>query len=122
MNVLQEYRDAEIYFHHSLDRYPNPADYTMHTHDQMELCCVLSGKGVFHVEGNTYPLEKGDILLFGRGETHYIELDPSEPYERVVLHFRESVLYGVDRDGLLLALFSYAGAYFGKRSRLTDLQ
>lgn len=105
MSILQEYRDEEIYFHHSLDRHPDPADYTMHTHDQMELCCFLSGQGIFHVEGNTYPLEEGDILLFGRGEAHYIELDPSVPYERTVLHFNESVLQGVDRDGLLLALF-----------------
>lgn len=101
MGVLYQYTDDEIVFHHTLDEHPNPADYTMHTHERLELYLFLSGKGVFHVEGNTYELKSGDLLLFGQGESHYIELDPTHPYERVVLHFNKSIVPAEFREALL---------------------
>ncbi len=101
MGVLYQYTDDEIVFHHTLDEHPNPADYTMHTHERLELYLFLSGKGVFHVEGNTYELKSGDLLLFGQGESHYIELDPTHPYERVALHFNKSIVPAEFREALL---------------------
>ncbi len=101
MGILYQYTDDEIEFHHTLDEHPDPADYTMHTHERLELYLFLSGKGIFHVEGNTYELKSGDLLLFGQGESHYIELDPAYPYERVALHFNKTLVPAEFRETLL---------------------
>ena len=76
--------------------------YSIHTHTPAELFCFLEGKGVYHVEGNCYPLAPGDILLLRPAEAHYIELDPSVPYERLVVHFDISLLEQLEPGNRLL--------------------
>lgn len=106
MSVLLSYKDDEMYFHHSLDTTPDPSEFFMHAHDMYELFFFVSGKGIYHIEGSSYSLTPGDVLVMQRAESHYIEIDPSCPYERVVVQFNESVLSGLDRDGILFAPFN----------------
>ncbi len=41
-----------------------------HCHDIVELAFVLSGEGKYHIEGQTYDVEEGDLLLFKPGVHH----------------------------------------------------
>ena len=104
MDNFFSYRDEELYFHHSLDKTPCPSDFVAHTHDMFELYYCISGKGVFHVEGNAYPLQDGMLMLMRPTESHYTEIDPAHPYHRMALHFRQELL-PFDASDILLRPF-----------------
>ncbi len=56
-----------------------------HYHEFDKLVFFLSGKVAYVVEGVTYFLKPWDILLVQHNMIHRPVIDPSEPYERVVL-------------------------------------
>ena len=77
----------------------------MHTHGKAELYCFMGGGGVFHIEGAEYALEPGDILIMAPWESHYIELDCTQPYDRWSIHFEKELFQSVDPHGLLMRPF-----------------
>jgi len=83
------------------DEHPNVTDYRMHTHDEVELYMLLSGHGIFHIEGTAYPLSPGDVLVMRPAESHYIELTAEVPYERVVINFNVDAFRSIDPSGIL---------------------
>ena len=101
MRELYEYNDEDFGLSHSYSPVPDQSRFVLHTHAKAELYYFVSGAGVFHIEGNDYPLRSGDLLLMQSAESHYIELDASHPYERKVLHFNLDVLKTIDPTGLL---------------------
>jgi AraC-like DNA-binding protein len=103
MESIYEYKDTDFGLSHTLTPQPDPSIFRLHTHAMAELYFFIQGGGVFHIEGSAYPLERGDLLVLQPAESHYIELDPSQPYERIVLHFDPEALRDVDPDGQLLA-------------------
>lgn len=88
---------------HSRVERPDQSNFPLHTHAKAEIYYFIRGAGVFHIEGSAYPLEPGDLLVMQPAESHYIELDREQPYERKVLHFDMSMLRAVDPKGTLLA-------------------
>lgn len=105
MAVHGKYDDDDIRYHCLLDDRPDPSEFKMHTHEFCELYCILSGRGVFRIEGSEYELEPGNILVMRPNEAHCVEPDPSLPYERLSVHFRKNILERMDPDGVLLAAF-----------------
>lgn len=99
------YTDEDMNFHCLRDERPDPSNFSMHTHEQCELFCFLEGKAVFHIEGNEYIMEPGDILVMRPAEAHCISPDPFIPYERFSLHFRKDLTSSLDPMGLLLKPF-----------------
>lgn len=99
------YKERELSMSHTLTEAPRPDGFRMHNHTSMELYCFLRGKGVYHIEGSEYILEPGDVLIMHPSESHYIDLDCSLPYERIVLNFTEDFLLSLDPDGWLLRPF-----------------
>ena len=65
--------------------------FNLHTHATAELFYMVAGGGVFHIEGSSYRLQPGDILLMRSAEAHYIEQDPTLPYERICLNFDPAI-------------------------------
>ena len=57
----------------------------VHHHDFYEIYFFLSGNVCFRVEGRTYHLEPGDLLLINPQELHQPEIGPDNLYERIVL-------------------------------------
>jgi len=108
--VLSSYRDREITFHHSIDEHPVQENFPLHTHECCEFFVFLGGIGIYHVEGNSYPLKAGDILIMRRNESHYIEISAKAPYERMAIHFSDSLFDSFDTVGELLAPFYDRGA------------
>ena len=76
--------------------------FKMHTHTTAELFYFISGRAVYHIEGSSYHLEPGDVLLMRPSEAHYIEQDPQVPYERICLNFETTVLSSLDPENGLL--------------------
>ncbi len=65
--------------------------YHSHYHGFHKLIFFLSGHVVYHIEGKSYHLKPGDILLVNQGAIHKPEIDSSLPYERIVLWIREDI-------------------------------
>ena len=105
MAHIFSYRDEELYSHHSVDPVPDPEAYQMHVHEMMEIYYFISGKGTYLVEGSTYPLEPGDIMIMRSAETHRLTISPAEPYERIAIHFSPAVLADMDPAQSLLRPF-----------------
>lgn len=90
-----------IQCHHTRNENPNPADFHMHTHTEYELYYFICGCGQYRVEGHTYPLEAGDVILMRTAETHSLQISPCRPYERVAVHFYPELLSEPMRSRLL---------------------
>lgn len=57
----------------------------IHHHDFFEIYFFLSGRVSFKVEGKSYHLEPGDLLLINPQELHQPDIGPDTLYERIVL-------------------------------------
>lgn len=57
----------------------------VHHHDFFEIYFLLNGQVTFRVEGSTYALEPGDLLLINPQELHHAQVSPGGLYERIVL-------------------------------------
>lgn len=96
--------------------------FSMHTHTTAELFYFVAGKAVYHIEGNSYTLQPGDILLMRPSEAHYVEQDPNVPYERICLNFETTLLSPLDPENTLLR--PYYDREAGKRNlyRTADMK
>ena len=105
MPFLYSYRDTDIYTHHSLTMEPSADEFPMHAHEWLEILYFISGKGNYLVEGHQYPMEPGDVFILRPAEMHKLDIDPSVPYQRIVIHFSPTLLRNLDTDGRLLRPF-----------------
>ena len=102
MSVIYQYEDENFSLFHRIDEHPNVTQYTMHTHNNVEVYLLLAGHGIFHIEGSSYPLSPGDVLVMRPAESHYIELTADVPYERVVINFDVNAFAGIDPENRLI--------------------
>lgn len=105
MDPLFEYKDDEIYCHHSLDPHPRPERFQFHAHEMPEVYCFLSGQGSFLVEGTSYSLCPGDLLLLRPAEAHRMIILSDAPYERIAIHFPLTLFDSLDPARTLLRPF-----------------
>jgi len=99
------YRTKSFEIAHSVTEHPDPALFSLHTHQKCEVYYFISGKGIFHIEGTDYPLKPGCILIMNNTESHYIEIDPNSKYERLAIHFDKDFIRKIDLNNDLLAFF-----------------
>ena len=105
MMIDFRFRAPDLHISHLITRQPSQKRFFMHTHTYAELYCFLGGKATFHVEGTAYPLQPGDILLMRPAESHYVQLDPGVPYERIIMNFDPGILTVLDPENRLGQLF-----------------
>lgn len=77
------YLNEEFRLFHLKDSRAQELDY--HYHEFDKLIFFLGGKVTYMVEGVTYFLQPWDVLLVQHNLIHKPVIDPSEPYERVVV-------------------------------------
>ena len=58
-----------------------------HCHDFYEILFVVRGSGRCVVEGSTFDIRPGSLMIMKPFEYHAMELDAEMPYERYVIHF-----------------------------------
>ena len=76
-------------FHYKDQR---PESVSLHYHDFYEIFFFLSGNVEYRVEGRTYRLETGDLLLIAPQELHQPAIEPDVDYERIVLWIDKAYL------------------------------
>ena len=76
----------EIYFHHSVSTFEEHKTFIRkpETHLQCEILFLLSGKVTYKIDGDSYEVHPGEMILLNMYELHTMYSDPSEPYERIV--------------------------------------
>lgn len=77
------YLNEDFRLFHLKDSLAQKMDYHYHEFDKLIL--LLHGKVTYAVEGVTYFLQPWDVLLVQHSMIHRPVIDPSEPYERVVV-------------------------------------
>lgn len=92
------YKSHNIDLIHKMDDQPNQDDYVVHTHIVHQVCLLLSGKCIYHVEGSEYPMLPGDVVVTFPQEVHYVEVDPDQPCERMMLSFGPAFFKTIDPD------------------------
>lgn len=88
-------RDFEFY--HYLDLEPPTVDF--HHHDFYEVLFFVSGAVTYTVEGRSYLLRPGDIVLTNSRDIHRPEAAPGKPYERYVLWITGQLLEQIQQPG-----------------------
>ena len=85
------YLHEDFRLFHLKDSRAQQLDYHYHEFDKIGL--FLGGKVTYVIEGVTYFLKPWDILLVRRNMIHRPIIDPSEPYERVVIWLGRDYLH-----------------------------
>ncbi|MBQ4483228.1 MAG: helix-turn-helix domain-containing protein [Lachnospiraceae bacterium] len=92
-----------------------------HYHDFCEITCVLSGYGIYYINGMEYPVEPGDIIIFNQVEPHGWVVT-ERIMEVLVLTFAPEVISdpaGTVSDEYLKP-FLYLGSHFKNLIPSTD--
>jgi AraC-like DNA-binding protein/mannose-6-phosphate isomerase-like protein (cupin superfamily) len=74
-----------------------------HNHDFYELYFLVSGKVTYYVEGRSYALAPGDILILSDQEMHRPSQANEDPYERIVVWIRPAYLRALGAPDFPLA-------------------
>lgn len=102
------YLNEDFRLFHLKDSRAPKLDYHYHEFDKLIL--LLSGKVTYVVEGVTYFLQPWDILLVQHNMIHRPVIDPSMPYERIVIWLgREWLAERSDPEEALDTCFHTAG-------------
>lgn len=95
------YRSLNLDLFHIVDETPEQKNYVVHTHIYFQISYLVRGKCTYHVEGSEYPMEPGDLVVLYPQETHYIEVDPLFPCDRVSVNFSAAFFKSLDPDAAL---------------------
>ena len=86
-------------------------DFSYHYHDFHKLLVFIGGNISYLVEGRTYSLRPGDIVLVRAGEIHHPTIHDQTPYERLILYLEPDFLAPGRNDGCdLSVLFTQTGS------------
>ena len=93
-------RDFE-YFHY-VDDPTMEVEY--HNHDFYEIYFYISGRVTYTIEGRSYKLKPGDILLVHSRELHKPVIEAGESYQRIVLWVNPEFLQARSIEGANLSM------------------
>lgn len=96
---IMETPDFEVF--HYLDSRPIDVEY--HNHDFYEIFFFLSGRVSYVIEGKTYHLKPGDILLTSNRELHKPVVEDGRLYERFVTWISPSFTAALQEDDIDLS-------------------
>ena len=86
----QSMKNKTFEIFHYRDRQPESVG--LHYHDFYEIYFFLNGQVEFRVEGRSYSMEPGDLLLISPQELHQANIYSATTYERMVLWIDRSFL------------------------------
>ena len=91
---------------------PRGTDVEVHHHDFYEVYNLLSGEVSYWVDGKTYRLRQGDILLINPMELHRPLVQHDSKYERFVLWINKNYLDALSQNGSLTKCFRGSSNHF----------
>ncbi len=82
------YLEEDFRLFHLKDAVMGPVDW--HYHSFHKILVLLAGRASYAIEGQSYALEPGDVVLVPRGSIHRPEIAPGQAYERYILYIAPS--------------------------------
>lgn len=61
-------------------------DFEYHYHDFDKIIIFIQGRVTYRIEGQAYELQPYDIVLVSHNDIHRPDIDPSVPYERIIVY------------------------------------
>lgn len=89
-------------FFHTKEELPPNVEY--HNHDFYEIFFYISGKVTYIIEGKSYRLKPGDIILINNRELHRTIIESGEDYERIVIWIRPDYITNLNTDSTDLTM------------------
>ncbi len=84
----------EYIFKHSNDSDEKKSKLVLHNHnDTYETLIFISGDAEFTVEGSTYKMSPGDVIVINNNEMHRMKLTGESVYERIVINTTPKFFY-----------------------------
>jgi len=84
--------DGRMIYDHTVTEFPMEKTFEAHTHDVCEILLLVKGNVSYIVEGKTYKLKRGDVVLSRPSVIHRIRPDGNEDYERYNVIYDEKNL------------------------------
>ena len=97
---------------------PRPAKPYLHSHTNLELSYIKSGRGEYMVDDKVYDVKPGDIFIFNNIETHGIGVYPPDDLVNMVIHFDPRLIWNIGNnlfDARYLDIFYNRNANFENR-------
>ena len=89
------YLHEDFHLFHLTSEIREPVDW--HYHAFHKICVYLGGSAAnYGIEGRSYVLEPGDIILVPQGSIHRPELAPGAAYDRMILYLSPDYLRKAD--------------------------
>ena len=85
-----------FYYHHTLNTAPNDYSRRPESHNRIEILYLISGIVDYHINGATFTIHPGDIIIVNAQELHTLHIQAGEPYERIVLHLSPSLVPSIN--------------------------
>lgn len=89
-------------FFHTKEELPPNIEY--HNHDFYEIFFYISGKVTYVIEGKSYKLKPGDIILINNRELHRTIIESGEDYERIVIWIKPDYITNLNTDSTDLTM------------------
>jgi AraC-like DNA-binding protein len=90
------YLNSDFKLFHLLDT--KKQDFEYHYHDFDKIIIFIQGDVTYRIEGCAYKLEPYDILLVNHNDIHKPDIDPSIPYERIIVYLSPGFLQAYQSD------------------------
>ena len=87
-----EIQNALMGYKHGVTHEPSCNLYSLHTHNWYELIYFVRGDATHIIEDRKYKLKPGDIILVRPLQSHFIQIDSSETYERFTVRIDDPLL------------------------------
>ena len=90
----------------------------IHRHADLEMSCVVQGRGTYHIGDGCYSMRRGDVFLLPPADAHGIRLADEGGLDNLVIHFSSSFLWSPGQSELdynFLRVFFERGPHFSHR-------
>ncbi len=95
-NTKSGYLNREFRLFHLKDQIDREFDF--HYHEFNKIVVFISGSVTYIIEGKSYYLKPWDILLVNNYDVHKPVIDPSVPYERIVIWVKNDFITSYNSD------------------------
>lgn len=111
MIKISSYEDKDLYFHHARNIAPDSGIVPTRVnkarvYNSFGLYGFISGSAKYVIEGTTYIMKPGCILLIRPSEIHKISVTPGTMYERILINFTPELIKPIDPGLKLLNAYN----------------
>ena len=71
----------------------SPFEVEPHTHSMLEISCIKSGSGNYHIGDKTYSIAEHDVFIINNSEPHCIRLQSGQEVVNMVIHFESEFIW-----------------------------